>query len=106
MTWNVVRAFPRAEDAVFLFVIGIAAITLFTRRPLVETLPAAGISSRGIILVAFPLSYAIRLHGAGTQGPALLLFAMVISLVGDTAAYFVGRSIGIDKLACDSSTSQ
>ena len=99
MTWNVVRAFPRAEDAVFLFVIGIAAITLFTRRPLVETLPAAGISSSGLILVAFPLSYAIRLHGAGTQGPALLLFAMVIIWVGDTAAYFVGRSIGKYKLA-------
>src|SRR5947209_20166491 len=45
MTWSMVQTFPRVEDAVFLFVLGIAAITLFTKRPLVETLPAAGISS-------------------------------------------------------------
>ena len=99
MTWNMVRTFPRAEDVVFLFVLGIAAITLFTKRPLVETIPAAGISSSALILVAFPLSYTVRLHGAGTQGPALLLFAMVIIWVGDSAAYFVGRSFGKYKLA-------
>jgi phosphatidate cytidylyltransferase len=93
------RLLPRAEDGIFLFVLGIAVITLFTKRPLVETLPAAGISSSGLILVAFPLSYAIRLHGAGSQGPAILLFAMVIIWVGDTAAYFVGRSFGKYKLA-------
>jgi phosphatidate cytidylyltransferase len=93
------RLFPRAEDAIFIFVLGIAAITLFTRRPLVETLPAAGISCSGLILIAFPLSYAVRLHGAGVQGPLLLLFAMVIIWVGDTAAYFVGRSFGKYKLA-------
>ncbi len=90
---------PSVEDALFLFVLGIAAITLFTKRPLVVTLPAAGISSSGLILVAFPLSYAVRLHGYGTQGPAMLLFAMVIVWVGDTAAYFVGRSFGKYKLA-------
>jgi phosphatidate cytidylyltransferase len=93
------RLFPRAEDGIFLFVLGIAVITLFTKRPLVETLPAAGISSSGLILVAFPLSYAVRLHGAGMQGPGMLLFALVIIWVGDTAAYFVGRSIGKHALA-------
>jgi phosphatidate cytidylyltransferase len=82
-------------DAVFfLFVLGIAALTLATRRPLVEVLPAAGISASGFILVAFPLSFAIPLHGASAQGPTLLLFAMVIVWVSDTAAYFAGRAIG------------
>jgi phosphatidate cytidylyltransferase len=99
MTWSLVRTFPRAEDAIFLFVLGMAAITLFTKRPLVEALPAAGISSSGLILVAFPLSFAIRLHGSGTQGPSLLLFAMVVIWVGDSAGYFVGRSIGRHALA-------
>jgi phosphatidate cytidylyltransferase len=93
------RLLPRAEDGIFLFVLGIAVIALFTRRPLVETLPAVGISCSGLILVAFPLSYAVRLHGAGIYGPAMLLFAMVIIWVGDTAAYFVGRSIGKYPLA-------
>ena len=87
------------EETFFLFVLGIAALTLFTRRPLVEALPSAGISSSGLVLVAFPLSYTVRLHGSGTQGPLLLLFAMVIIWVGDSAAYFVGRSFGKYKLA-------
>ncbi|HVH69879.1 MAG TPA: phosphatidate cytidylyltransferase, partial [Candidatus Dormibacteraeota bacterium] len=82
-------------DAVFfLFVLGIAGLTLGTRRPLVEGLPAAGISSSGLILVAFPLSFAIPLRGVKGQGPALLLFALAIVWVGDTTAYFVGRAIG------------
>jgi phosphatidate cytidylyltransferase len=93
--WNTVEA-SGVENVFFLFVLGIAAITLWTRRPLVEALPAAGISASGLLLVAFPLSYAVRLHGAGKQG---LLFAMVIVWVGDSAAYFVGRSLGKYKLA-------
>jgi phosphatidate cytidylyltransferase len=90
---------PPLDAVFFLFVLGIAALTVGTRRPLVEVLPAAGISSSGFILVAFPLSFAIPLHAAGTQGPALLLFALVIVWVSDTAAYFVGRSIGKHALA-------
>src|SRR6266704_337523 len=90
---------PSLEAVFFLFVLGIAALTLWTRRPLVEALPGAGISASGLILVAFPLSYAVRLHGAGTQGPAMLLFALVIIWVGDTAAYFVGRAVGKHALA-------
>jgi phosphatidate cytidylyltransferase len=82
------------SEVFFLFVLGIAALTLFTKRPLVEGLPAAGISSSALLLVAFPLTFAVRLHGLGTQGPRLLLFALVITWVGDTIAYFVGRAIG------------
>jgi phosphatidate cytidylyltransferase len=98
-TFRFMGGAPTIPGVLFLFVLGIAALALFTRRPLVEALPAAGISSSGLILVAFPLSFAIRLHGSGTQGPMLLLFAMVIIWVGDTTAYFVGRSIGKHPLA-------
>lgn len=86
---------PLTVEAVFfLFVVGIAALTLATKRPLVESLPSAGISASGLILVAFPLTYAVRLHGLGRYGPALLLFALVIIWVSDSVAYFVGRAIG------------
>jgi phosphatidate cytidylyltransferase len=81
-------------DVFFIFLLGITVITLATRRPLVEALPAAGISSSSLLVVALPLSYAIRLHGIYKIGPYLLLFALVITWVGDTAAYFVGRAIG------------
>jgi len=86
-------------DVFFLFVMGVAVLTLWTKRPLVEALPAAGISSSALLLVAFPLTFAIRLHALGGQGPALLLFALVIIWVGDTVAYFVGRAIGKHPLA-------
>jgi phosphatidate cytidylyltransferase len=81
-------------EALFVFVLGVALLTLWTKRPLVEGLPAAGISSSGLLLVAFPLTFAVRLHGLSEQGPRLLLFALVITWVGDTVAYFVGRAVG------------
>ena len=90
---------PTLDAVFFLFVLGVAALTIGTRRPLVEALPAAGISASGLLLVAFPLSFAIRLHGAGRQGPVLLLFALVIVWVSDTVAYFVGRAVGKHALA-------
>ena len=90
---------PKLEDVFFLFLVGVAVLTLWTKRPMVEALPAAGISSSGLLLVAFPLSFALRLQGIPEQGPAILLFVLVITWVGDTAAYFVGRAMGKHKLA-------
>lgn len=81
-------------DVLFIFLMGVAILTLATRRPLVEALPAAGISSSALLLVALPLSYAVRLHGISLVGKFLLLFVMVITWVGDSAAYFVGRAMG------------
>lgn len=78
----------------FFFILGLAVITLFTRRPLVEALPAVGISSSAFLFVAFPLSFAVRLHGIPFQGRYFLLFALVITWAADTVAYFVGRAIG------------
>jgi phosphatidate cytidylyltransferase len=49
--------------------------------------------------VAFPLSFAVRLHGFADDGPRLLLFALVITWAGDTEAYFLGRAIGKHALA-------
>ena len=92
--------------ALTFFVFGITTITLFTRRPLVETLPSAGISASALLLVAFPLSFAVRLHGIPgalpgnpAEGPKILLFALTIIWASDTAAYFVGRAIGKHPLA-------
>jgi phosphatidate cytidylyltransferase len=85
--------------AFFIFVLGVTGLTLWTRRPPVEALPAAGMSASGLLLVAFPLSFGVRLHGFGKPGPWLLLFALVITWAGDTVAYFVGRAIGKHPLA-------
>lgn len=85
---------PNVADVLFIYLIGVAILTLATRRPMVEALPAAGISSSGLLFVALPLTYAIRLHGISLVGKYLLFFALVITWVGDSAAYFVGRAIG------------
>jgi phosphatidate cytidylyltransferase len=99
LQWMVAQIFPRAEEGFLLFALGIAVITLFSKRPLVETLPAAGISASGLLLVAFPLTYAVKLDGWGEYGPWLLLFALVITWAGDTGAYFAGRAFGRHLLA-------
>jgi len=85
---------PTVADVFFIFLIGLTVLTLATRRPMVEALPAAGISSSALLLVALPLTFAVRLHGIPQVGKYLLLFALVITWVGDSAAYFVGRAIG------------
>ena len=82
------------DGVLLMFVVGAAAIALGSRGPLSEVLPAIGISAAGLLFVALPLSYVVRLHGAGADGPRLLLFTLVLVWVGDTLAYFVGRSVG------------
>lgn len=93
------QGLPGVQAAFFVFVVGVAALTLWTKRPPVEALPAAGISASGLLLVAFPLTYAVRLHGLSEGGPRLLLFALVVIWVGDSVAYFVGRGMGRHALA-------
>jgi len=94
LVWLFSRTFPSPTEVLFIFVLGAVAIVLGTRRPLVETLPALGISASALLFVAFPLSFAVRVHGRAPVGPQLLLFALVITWAGDTAAYFVGRAVG------------
>lgn len=96
---RVLGIIPTVQDVFFVFLLGFGALTLWTKRPMVEALPAAGISSSGLVLVALPLTYAIRLHGIGADGPKLLMFVLVITWVGDSAAYFVGRAMGKHPLA-------
>ena len=87
------------ELVLFGFAIGIAGISLASRRSLAETLPSVSISAAGLVFVALPFSAVVRLHGVDVIGPRLLLFTLVLVWVGDTAAYVVGRSIGRWKMA-------
>lgn len=99
MVGRILGIIPTVQDVLFIFVLGVAALTLWTKRPIVEALPAAGISASGLFLVAFPLTFTICLHGFSSDGPKLLMFTLVITWVGDTAAYFVGRAIGKHRMA-------
>ncbi len=99
MIGRVLGVIPTVQDVFFIFLLGVAVLTLCTRRPIVEVLPAAGISCSGLLLVALPLTYTVRLHGIDRDGPKLLMFVLVITWVGDSVAYFVGRAIGKRPLA-------
>jgi phosphatidate cytidylyltransferase len=83
----------------FVFIIGLTVLTLSTRRPLVESLPSAGISSSALLLIAFPFSLAVRLGAIPGSGRKLLLFALCITWAADTTAYFAGRAFGKHPLA-------
>ena len=84
---------------VFLF--GAVAVGLGTRRPLQDVLPAIAISSAGLLFVALPLSYLVRVFevegttgASGQGGRKLVLFTLFLIWAGDVLAYFVGRSLG------------
>jgi phosphatidate cytidylyltransferase len=78
----------------FVFLLGCAATVFASRRPLVDALGDIGISTSGLVFIALPLSAVVRIHGVGILGPKLLLFTLMLVWVGDTLAYFVGRSFG------------
>jgi phosphatidate cytidylyltransferase len=82
------------ETVLLIFVFGAMAVGLFTKRPLQEVLPAISISSAGLLFIALPFSYILRLDEIEGAGRQLILFTLVLIWVGDMAAYFVGRSIG------------
>lgn len=87
------------EVVLLAFVLGLGALAVAGRRSVAELLSALSVSAAGLLLVALPLSYIVRLEGLRQQGPLLVLFLLVLIWVGDTLAYFVGRGIGRLKMA-------
>lgn len=77
-------------------------ITLAIVRYQPERSPVPGRFIKSLLgfLVLVPAWAAlVALHGYGEDGPALLLFAMSLTWVADTGAYFAGRQWGRVKLA-------
>lgn len=87
------------EVMLLAFVLGLGALAVVGRRGIAELLSALSVSAAGLLLVALPLSYIVRLEGLRQQGPLLVLFLLVLVWVGDMLAYFVGRGIGRLKMA-------
>jgi phosphatidate cytidylyltransferase len=83
------------EWVFLLFLFGIVAIALASPRPIAEILPAAAASAVGMIFIALPFSYLVRLDATtGRVGKQLALFTLALIWAGDTGAYFVGRAVG------------
>jgi phosphatidate cytidylyltransferase len=85
------------HEAIFITAVALAAISLaMWRVPLPEALPRASVMLFGVIYTFGPWKCAILLRDAS---PYWLLFALAINWVGDISAFYVGRSIGVHKLA-------
>lgn len=111
--FEVIQVHPAAFvsiDGVFLvFVFGVAFIGIASRKPLADVLPGIAASAGGLLMIAFPFSYLVRLDADWTyfhqvdlvirRGPVLVLFTLALIWSGDTLAYFVGKSIGRVKMA-------
>jgi phosphatidate cytidylyltransferase len=83
-----------AELVLMIFLFGAVSIGLGTRRPLQDVLPAIAISSAGLLFVALPFSYLVRVNEIDRVGRQLVLFTLCLIWAGDMLAYFVGRSLG------------
>jgi len=84
------------EMALLVFVFGAGAIAVLSSLPLSDVLPDLGISAAALLFVALPLSAAIRLDALSRR---LLLFSLAMIWVGDSFAYFIGRSLGRHKMS-------
>jgi phosphatidate cytidylyltransferase len=83
--------------AILLTVVALAGIALAMRsEDLKETLPRASAMLLGVVYVFGPWKCAIMLRDIS---PFWLLFALAINWVGDVSAYYVGKSVGMHKLA-------
>lgn len=82
------------EAVLLIFLFGAVAIGLGTRRSLHDVLPGVAISSAGLLFVALPFSYIVRIYEIERTGRELVLFTLALVWAGDIFAYFVGHSLG------------
>jgi phosphatidate cytidylyltransferase len=82
------------EAILLVFVFGCVSIGLLTRRPLHEVFPSVAVSSAGLLFIAVPFSYLVRLNDIERSGRQLVLFTLCLVWAGDMLAYFVGRGFG------------
>jgi phosphatidate cytidylyltransferase len=76
----------------------IFGVALVFRKDLHTGLASAAVSAFGVLYVAGSLSRLITLR-ADSAGNILIIFVLLSVWAGDTAAYYVGRSLGKHKLA-------
>jgi phosphatidate cytidylyltransferase len=82
------------EAVLLVFLFGCVCIGLATRRSLHDVLPGMSLSAGGLIFVALPFSYIVRISETERHGRELVLFTLVLIWAGDILAYFVGHTFG------------
>src|SRR5579863_1701794 len=76
--------------------VGVGSLVLLARTPLDETMESLGLLAFGLPYFAVPLASIDLLH---RRDPSLVLLLLAVVWLGDTAAFYVGRSFGRHKRA-------
>ncbi|HEV2342379.1 MAG TPA: phosphatidate cytidylyltransferase [Candidatus Acidoferrales bacterium] len=99
--WELVHSAPAVpvETILLAFIFGAAFIGIASRKPLADVLPGISASAGGLLMIALPFSYLVRMDSRPRVGPVLVLFTLALIWAGDSLAYFVGKSIGRSKMA-------
>lgn len=87
------------EAILLIFLFGAVGIGLAMKRPIQEVMAAISVSSAGLLFVALPFSYLVRLDETEGAGRELVLFTLCLIWAGDMLAYFVGRFVGRAAMA-------
>jgi len=82
------------EAVLLIFIAGAVPLGLATHRSLHDVLPGIAISSAGLLFVALPFSYIVRVNEIERTGRQFVLFTLALVWAGDIFAYFVGQSLG------------
>jgi phosphatidate cytidylyltransferase len=96
--WIVAAELP--VGAPFFLGVTLLLLTLAMRggRDLEVALPSVAATLLGVVYTAVPFRLAADLH-AHPDGPRWLVFVLLVNWAGDSAAYWVGRSLGRRRLA-------
>jgi phosphatidate cytidylyltransferase len=95
--WSIMRETTRVvplDGVIMVFVLGMAVVGISTRRPMYEVLPGMAASAAGLLFVALPFSYLVRIDQIERSGRRLVLFTLFLMWAGDTLAYFAGKALG------------
>src|SRR5687768_9912675 len=87
------------ELGMFSALLIIPASYVFSRKPLQDSLPSSAIAVLATTYVGMLGGSLIRLRNDFPEGSKLVFFLLLVVWLGDTGAYYVGRSFGKHKLS-------
>lgn len=103
LSWVVSCSFLFQNIILINFTLAAASILiilygLFSRHPLSTSIISISTTIVGILYISWLLSHLVLLRGL-EEGKWLLFYLLLVTWMGDTAAFYVGSSIGKHKLA-------
>ena len=87
------------ELGVFATLLFIPASYVFSRKPLEDSLPSSAVAVLATTYVGMLTGSLIRLRNDFPEGSKLVFFLLLVVWLGDSGAYYFGKSFGKHKLS-------